>query len=312
MGADVEERQKQVETFCKSPANNFLAEVFFEELQTVLGESLMDKIVVRNHGMNSRACSRDVLDVSIEYRPITSSIEELFTLHLARNSIYHQLPELLFHPISISSPGMSNREIVAAIQNNRKIENETIHFFSPFDTEIFKDKVRISERYLNLFAEPGKNVILQRIVSGILGKRLTLSAYERYKLFLFLCKNSLYKENLPELEKLLYIVMGLRITLKYTYHYITDSPYGVIGDCCLGKDAGLVGPFISEQDDIEAKIIFEDKITDTAFLEDKIEMVKSVLYFFVLSARHIEVTYTVISNTEFVLGQNYLGYDTSL
>ena len=312
MGADVEEKQKQVETFCKSPANNFLAEVFFEELQTVLGESLMDKIVVRNHGMNSRACSRDVLDVSIEYRPITSSIEELFTLHLARNSIYHQLPELLFHPISISSPGMSNREIVAAIQNNRKIENETIHFFSPFDTEIFKDKVRISERYLNLFAEPGKNVILQRIVSGILGKRLTLSAYERYKLFLFLCKNSLYKENLPELEKLLYIVMGLRITLKYTYHYITDSPYGVIGDCCLGKDAGLVGPFISEQDDIEAKIIFEDKITDTAFLEDKIEMVKSVLYFFVLSARHIEVTYTVISNTEFVLGQNYLGYDTSL
>ena len=312
MGADVEEKQKQVETFCKSPANNFLAEVFFEELQTVLGESLMDKIVVRNHGMNSRACSRDVLDVSIEYRPITSSIEELFTLHLARNSIYHQLPEFLFHPISISSPGMSNREIVAAIQNNRKIENETIHFFSPFDTEIFKDKVRISERYLNLFAEPGKNVILQRIVSGILGKRLTLSAYERYKLFLFLCKNSLYKENLPELEKLLYIVMGLRITLKYTYHYITDSPYGVIGDCCLGKDAGLVGPFISEQDDIEAKIIFEDKITDTAFLEDKIEMVKSVLYFFVLSARHIEVTYTVISNTEFVLGQNYLGYDTSL
>lgn len=312
MGADVEERQKQVETFCKSPANNFLAEVFFEELQTVLGESLMDKIVVRNHGMNSRACSRDVLDVSIEYRPITSSIEELFTLHLARNSIYHQLPEFLFHPISISSPGMSNREIVAAIQNNRKIENETIGFFSPFDTEIFKDKVRISERYLNLFAEPGKNVILQRIVSGILGKRLTLSAYERYKLFLFLCKNSLYKENLPKLEKLLYIVMGLRITLKYTYHYITDSPYGVIGDCCLGKDAGLVGPFISEQDDIEAKIIFEDKITDTAFLEDKIEMVKSVLYFFVLSTRHIEVTYTVISNTEFVLGQNYLGYDTSL
>lgn len=312
MGADVEERQKQVETFCKSPANNFLAEVFFEELQTVLGESLMDKIVVRNHGMNSRACSRDVLDVSIEYRPITSSIEELFTLHLARNSIYHQLPEFLFHPISISSPGMSNREIVAAIQNNRKIENETIGFFSPFDTEIFKDKVRISERYLNLFAEPGKNVILQRIVSGILGKRLTLSAYERYKLFLFLCKNSLYKENLPELEKLLYIVMGLRITLKYTYHYITDSPYGVIGDCCLGKDAGLVGPFISEQDDIEAKIIFEDKITDTTSLEDKIEMVKSVLYFFVLSTRHIEVTYTVISNTEFVLGQNYLGYDTSL
>ena len=136
MGADVEERQKQVETFCKSPANNFLAEVFFEELQTVLGESLMDKIVVRNHGMNSRACSRDVLDVSIEYRPITSSIEELFTLHLARNSIYHQLPEFLFHPISISSPGMSNREIVVAIQNNRKIENETIHIFSPFDTEI--------------------------------------------------------------------------------------------------------------------------------------------------------------------------------
>ena len=312
MGADVEERQKQVETFCKSPANNFLAEVFFEELQTVLGESLMDKIVVRNHGMNSRACSRDVLDVSIEYRPITSSIEELFTLHLARNSIYHQLPEFLFHPISISSPGMSNREIVAAIQNNRKIENETIGFFSPFDTEIFKDKVRISERYLNLFAEPGKNVILQRIVSGILGKRLTLSAYERYKLFLFLCKNSLYKENLPELEKLLYIVMGLRITLKYTYHYITDSPYGAIGDCCLGKDAGLVGPFISEPDDIEAKIIFEDKITDTTFLEDKIEMVKSVLCFFVLSTRHIEVTYTVISNTEFVLGQNYLGYDTSL
>ena len=149
MGSSLSTRHEYTENFCNSEAGKLIAEVFFRELQFISGESLANKVVVRNHGMNSRVKSQDVLGVQTEN--LSESFNDRIVLHLARNGLYHQLPEFLFHPISLSSPDMSNNEIVAAIRANRKKEEKTIRFFSPFDTEIFKDGVRIFGRSLDLF-----------------------------------------------------------------------------------------------------------------------------------------------------------------
>lgn len=129
MGTDMNINERvAVDEFSKSEAGKLLAEVFFRELQFISKETLLNKLVVHNHGMNSRVLSQDVLEVQIEDLPGT--MEEQIILHLARNGIYHQLPEFLFHPISLSSPGMTNNEIVAAIRANRKKEEKPSSSFN--------------------------------------------------------------------------------------------------------------------------------------------------------------------------------------
>lgn len=157
-----------VDEFSKSEAGKLLAEVFFRELQFISKETLLDKLVVHNHGMNSRVLSQDVLEVQIEDLPGT--MKEQIILHLARNGIYHQLPEFLFHPISLSSPGMTNNEIVAAMRANRKKEEKTVKFFQPFDTAFFKDGVSIFKRSLNLFDSPYTNPCLTECIFLSLSK----------------------------------------------------------------------------------------------------------------------------------------------
>lgn len=310
MGSSLSTRHEYTEIFCNSEAGKLIAEVFFRELQFISGESLANKVVVRNHGMNSRVKSQDVLGVQTEN--LSESFNDRIVLHLARNGLYHQLPEFLFHPISLSSPDMSNNEIVAAIRANRKKEEKTIRFFSPFDTEIFKDGVRIFGRSLNLFNNPYTDNILQKVSSLFYTESVPLTQEEKYRLFLFLYRSDRFKEDLPTLEKVIYVILHIHIALKYKYHRTKDLPYGALGECWLGRDAGLSGTIISELDDVEAKLCFEKNIENETFLKEKIAAVRFILSFFILSSRHIDVIYTVSSNTEFILNRNYLGYDTNL
>ena len=49
------DNEKYVENFVRSEAGRLLAEVFFRELQFISGDgTLSDRLVVCNHGMNSR------------------------------------------------------------------------------------------------------------------------------------------------------------------------------------------------------------------------------------------------------------------
>lgn len=153
MGA-VLAQKKCLDSIQRSQAIDFVAEIFYDELQYILDRRLLDQTMVNCHGMNSRVKSRDVLSVAEQHVSTANTDKEYILLHLARNSIYHQLPELLFHPLVLSTPGMSNKEIVEAIRSNEKQDKELIQFFAPFDTEFFKEKVRINNRHLNFFSDP--------------------------------------------------------------------------------------------------------------------------------------------------------------
>ena len=279
--------EKYAENFVRSEAGKLLAEVFFRELQFISGDgTLSDRLVVRNRGMNSRVRSQDVLGIQTEDLPNTS--KERVVLHLARNGIYHQLPEFLFHPISLSTPSMTNSEVVAAMRANRKKEEETIKFFQPFDTEFFKDGVNMFKRSLSLFDDPCSNRILQNVATLFSLQASSLKMGEKYRLMLFLCNAREYKENLPALEVVLHTVFRMRVALQYRPHHISESPYKSLGECRLGN------------------------IGNEGLLREKMDAVRFVLSFFIISSRHVNVIYTVEANTEFVLGTNLLGYDTKL
>ena len=54
---------------------------------------------------------------------------------------------------------------------------------------------------------------------------LSITSHQKYKLFLFLCNAERYKENLPAIEQLLLIVLGLKVKLRLEVHEI-DEPGG--------------------------------------------------------------------------------------
>lgn len=286
--------------------------MFYDELQYILDRRLLDHTMVNCHGMNSRVKSRDVLSVAEQHVSTANTDKEYILLHLARNSIYHQLPELLFHPLVLSTPGMSNKEIVEAIRSNEKQDKELIQFFAPFDTEFFKEKVRINNRHLNFFSDPESKKNFSKMIEVLENVELSITSHQRYKLFLFLCNAERYKENLPAIEQLLLTVLGLNVKLRMETHEINEAVYLSVGNGCIGQTLGLNGPMESETDDLTATIIFDTPTDNYEEVKIHISNVRQILEFFILSVREINVDYMVYGETDFMLGENRLGYNTNL
>ena len=101
------DRVERLEQFRKSEASNLKAEVFLDELQFIMGEDILNQVVVNNQGMNERILSKDVVEATFQHTALSG---EKIVLRLARNSIYHQLPEILLHPLSLTKPNKSVAE----------------------------------------------------------------------------------------------------------------------------------------------------------------------------------------------------------
>ena len=293
-------QKKPLESIQRSQAINFVAEIFYDELQFILDRRLLDHTMVNCHGMNSRVKSRDVLSVSVQHIAATNADKEYI------------LPELLFHPLVLSTPGMSNKEIVEAIRANEKQDKELIQFFAPFDTEFFKEKVRINNRHLNFFSDPDSKKNFIKMIEVMENVELSITSHQKYKLFLFLCNAERYKENLPAIEQLLLIVLGLKVKLRLEVHEIDETVYLSVGSGCVGQTLGLNGLMISETDDLTATIILDTPTDDYEEVKTHLSNVRRILEFFILSTRNIEVDYLVRGETDFILGENRLGYNMNL
>ena len=110
MNLDTTQIKKQVNS-------NLRAEILFYELQQILKTN--NHVFVKFVGVSKRNQSKDIVDIStILFQDETGFTNEAVVLHLTKNSIYHNLPELLFHPLSISNATMSNKEIVNEEKKN--------------------------------------------------------------------------------------------------------------------------------------------------------------------------------------------------
>ncbi len=310
MGTKLEEFQLALE-LKKTSLSDFVAEVFFEEMEFILGYDLIDFIAIQNKGMNSRSLSKDVVGISVDYLSTQQSFKENIVIHLSRNSIYHQLPEVLFHPLVISDPTMSNREIVEAIRENKKAEERNVFFFRPFDTFLFQEKVRLSRRRLTPLFENNISSNLYKLIIRLLDLNFSISVDGVYKLFLGICESENFKEDFQKIESLIFLVLGLDIKLNYKKKYL-KSPFESLGDGLLGVDMGVAGYSISEKDDIRATLFLSEPVSDYSILMKNIDSVRKILSFFVLVCRDIYVEYEIMNGGNFILSENHLGYDTYL
>ena len=141
---------------------------------------------------------------------------------------------------------------------------------------------------------------------------LSITSHQKYKLFLFLCNAERYKENLPAIEQLFLIVLGLKVKLRLKVHEIDETVYLSVGSGCIGQTLGLNGLMISETDDLTATIILDTPTDDYEEVKTHLSNVRRILEFFILSTRNIEVDYLVRGETDFILGENRLGYNMNL
>ncbi|MFB9056258.1 hypothetical protein ACFFU9_05825 [Mariniflexile ostreae] len=291
---------------------NFVAEVFYEELKFILDRDLEDMLIVQNYGMNSRALSKDILDVTTDYKSISNRYKEFLILHLSRNSIYHQLPEVLFHPLVIRTPSMSNREVVEAIKENKRREERNLDFFQPFDTDLFKESSKITNRHLNFLTDDTANENLLRVARIILDADLEIPNAKLYALFFKLCHSEVLKEHLPAIQDLIFEVLDLEVILEFVPKIFEQIPFEKLGAALLGIDFGLHGSVTSEMDDVKVCILLDKPVSDYAELLKNIKNIKWILSFLIVSNRDTFVTYRVTGASQFVLNERYLGYDSYL
>ncbi len=304
--------KKDVYEIKKSHLTGLIAEVFYEELAYVLKEEENEQeFWIKSRGMNSRASAKDVVDLSSYNYLDEDGMKSAVFIHLSRNSIYHQLPEIFFHPLTIGGKSMSNREIVDAVRENKKKEADNIQFFMPFDTELFTQKVKLTNRHLNIFTDTYAKENLFLLSKALIGDHIQLSKEQYYKLFLHLCNAESLKEELPLLEELLHEVMGFEVRLTYAKKTHLNSPFDSLGAGVLGFTFGLQGVVESEQDDIHAQLIMEEEINYKNIEKNK-KIVRQILDYFIFANREIVVSYTTKETSSFHLSQNFLGYDIML
>lgn len=302
---------QQIDTLKKSEIMNFVGEIFYHEMSAILKTTLDKQIWVKPKGVNSRAFSRDILDITSYSYVVNNKIKEAIFIHISRNSIYHQLPESLFHPLVISNPTMSNKDVIEAIKENRKIQEQNIKFFIPFDTLLFEKRVHLTKRYIDIFEDETSKNKLFTLAQKIINKDISITKEQYYKLLLNLCQAEKFKENLPDLENLLQIILGYEVKLEYVNHTYQQSPYKPVGEGILGFTFGTQGKTKSEFDDVVATMIYEDEVNFYKIKND-MEVIKQILEFFIFSNRNISTKFQTKKEVSVVLGQNFLGYNTTL
>lgn len=287
---------------------NLRGEILFYELQHILKNET--EVFVRHKGLAKRNNSRDAIDISsMLYQEDSRFTKEALVLHLAKNSIYHNLPELLFHPLSVSNSTMSNKEIVEAVKENKETENDVLDFFMPFDNEIFSANANFAIKSLHLFQD--KIDLFLNIVDELVNIEFDLSKTQKKNLFIYLCEAEKLKENLPELEKVLEMLLGNVVKLKYKKHVFTTSPFLKLSQGTLGFDLGLSGAVESEIDDVEVTLYFEGNI-NYPILEHKMELTRKILEYFLISNRNVDIVFFNNYQLGIKLNENYLGINTIL
>lgn len=282
------------------------AEILYYELQHRLKKETT--VLTKFDGVSKRSNSKDLIDVStLLYQDNTGYTNEALVLHLSKNSIYHNLPELLFHPLSISNATMSNKEIVAEVKKNKEAEKDTLEFFMPFDHELFMQNVDLANRSLHLFND--NNILFFKIIDDLLAIDFKLSNFQKQNLFVFLCEGDIRKENLPELEKLLSLLLDNPVKLKYKKNIIKEIPYLQLGKAVLGFNLGLCGDLESEIDDVEVSLFFDGTI-DYTILSQKMELTRKILEYFIIAARKIDILFFNNYQLGIKLNENYLGINT--
>lgn len=168
-------------------------------------------------GLHKRNAYHDLVD-------IVETSDDTFELIVGRNSLYHILPEYMFHPFDrfeglseVSEAENFQKEFDAQKEETEKAKR----FFAPLDLMLLLLRVRIREQ-LNVYADTDK------IIIDMLGDRMSEKQKQNRFIRHFIpllphCKNIRgNKTALTMLLRKVFLDENLRIELKRTEYEFTD------------------------------------------------------------------------------------------
>lgn len=186
------------------------SEVNAEILTALLSEQHED-VTVKHEGVFYRNYQGDVLDIHAKNK----------TISISRDSLYHQLPQALFHRIDVFR-GITGKDFQDKFKENWDIlqkEKETaLNFFAPFDNAIFSLKTEYQNNLNKYFIQ--NSFFCSFILDNQLVNEDTKNPYIQ-KLLVFLPYLEAIRGNKTKLKLILRWILG--DTTTFETHCFTKS-----------------------------------------------------------------------------------------
>lgn len=283
---------------------------YFQNLEDDPEEAELPYIIC--NGNSGRNYSNDIIDVKLIGHLIDTTYKNIHVVKLSRNGIYHSLPEVLFHSLTIGSTFANVEDIKAAIKYNRRKTEESYRFFSVFDNELFLIKTALFKRQLEW--PTGDKRFVGKLVQELLLLEKSNSARQARLLLNTLSKHQHLKDNHEALGEFLTILLEKTVRVKAVRHQFTDSPYTALGEGLLGLSIGLSGTCYAELDDMLIEIWLEDEQDLNTKTKTEKAYLLGIMELFNIASSAITIQYRVKKEElGVVLGNNgYLGLNTMI
>ena len=281
---------------------------FFQNLEVEPEEAELPYIIC--NGNSGRNYSNDIISVKLISHLIDATYKNIHVIKLSRNGIYHSLPEVLFHSLTIGSTFANVDDIKAAIKYNRRKTEEAHHFFSVFDNELFLIKAALFKRQFE-WPISDQNFVGKLIQEFLLLKNRNSTKQARL-LLNTLSKHQDLKSNHKALGEFLTILLEKTVNVKAVRHQFQDFPYGTLGEGLLGLSIGLSGTCYAELDDLLIEIWLEDEDELNTKTQQEKKYLLGIMELFNVASASVHIQYRVKKDElGIVLGNNgYLGLNT--
>lgn len=178
----------------------------------------VDQIFLKRLGSNNRPFNKDIKSISSQVYELEESVLSIATY---REGLYDYLPEGVFHPPSLGNRKMLIDEIIAQMQQQKKIEADARKFFQPFELEPFFLELSALAK-VNEFEITEDSELLLNIVRK-LWPLLNKLDNDTSKTFIYLLPFFYtVRGNKKWFEKLLMAFLKIPVQISFTPNYVND------------------------------------------------------------------------------------------
>lgn len=264
------------------------------------------------NGNSGRNYANDVIDIKLNSHLIGETYKNIHVLKLSRNGIYHSLPEVLFHSLTLGSTFATVDDIKAAIKYNRQKTDEAYRFFAVFDNELFLMKTALFKRQLEW--PRGDKRFITKLVREFLMLGRDHSRKQATLLLHTLSKHQELKNDYEALGQLLSMLLEKEVKVRAKRHQFSELPYATLGEGLLGLTLGLTGTCYAELDDVLIEVWLNDEQDENLHIKTVKEKkyIHDVMELFKIASSAIYIQYRVKKeHAGVMLGSNgYLGLNT--
>lgn len=193
------------------------------EMVAAILTELTGEYVVRHEGVFTRNYKGDILNINVKNR----------TMSVSRDSLYHLLPQVVFHKIDLfrGITGVNHQDKFKEKWEKQKREKEiALNYFAPFDSAVFSIKSAYQSELNKWFTQ--NLFVAEFIFEGHDNPEDIKNPFIR-QLLIFLPHARLIRGNRQKTESILRWVLGNNIKLEthcFTKQYTAGEYEGILDD----------------------------------------------------------------------------------